>query len=92
MSNIIIISVVSFFALLGIYYIVREITGALLKEEPAFVLLTVKNRENDIEYSIRSLLLKYPESDIIVTDNSSEDKTMEIARRMSLMYDRVHIK
>ncbi len=92
MSNIIIISVVSFFALLGIYYIVREITGALLKEEPSFVLLTVKNRENDIEYTIRSLLLKYPESDIIVTDNSSEDKTMEIVRRMSLIYDRVHIK
>lgn len=92
MSNIIIISVVSFFALLGIYYIAREITGAFLKEEPSFVLLTVKNRENDIEYSIRSLLLKYPESDIIVTDNSSEDKTMEIARRMSLMYDRVHIR
>lgn len=92
MSSIIIISIVSFFALLGIYYIVREIMGALLKEEPAFVLLTVKNRENDIEYSIRSLLLKYPESDIIVTDNSSEDKTMEIAGRMSLMYDRVHIR
>lgn len=92
MANIIFWSLVSFFIALGIYCIINAITGAMLRAEPSFVLLTVKNRENDIEYSIRSLLYKYPKSDIIVTDNSSEDKTMEIVRRMSMMYDRVHIK
>lgn len=85
-------SLVSFFSVMGIYCIAREITGFLLKSEPSFVLLTVKNRENDIEYSIRSLLRKYPASDIIVTDKNSQDRTIEIARRMSMMYDRVHIK
>lgn len=85
-------SIFSFFAALGIYCIAREISRSMLKSEPSFVLLTVKNRENDIEYSIRSLLCKYPESKIIITDRSSDDKTMEIARRMSMMYDRVHIK
>ncbi len=85
-------SLVSFFTVLGVYCAAREITRSLLKSEPAFVLLTVKNRENDIEYSIRSLLYKYPESKIIISDRNSDDRTMEIARRMSMMYDRVHIK
>lgn len=92
MANIMLWSVLSFFTALGVYCIIREVMGYMLKTEPSFVLLTVKNRENDIEYSIRSLLYKYPESQIIVSDNNSEDKTMEIAMRMSMMYDRVHIK
>lgn len=92
MANIIFWSMISFFTALGVYCIIREITGYMLKTEPSFVLLTVKNRENDIEYSIRSLLYKYPESQIIIADNNSKDKTMEIARKMSMMYDRVHIK
>lgn len=92
MANIIFWSVISFFSVLGIYFLVREAAKVFLKTEPSFVLLTVRNRENDIEYSIRSLLYKYPESQIIIADRSSQDKTMEIAKRMSLMYDRVHIK
>ncbi len=92
MTNIIFWSVISFFTALGVYCIIREVMGCILKTEPSFVLLTVKNRENDIEYSIRSLLYKYPESQIIIADNNSEDGTMEIVRKMSMMYDRVHIK
>lgn len=92
MGYIIFWSLLSFFAALGLYCIIKEAAGFLLRSEPSFVLLTVKNRENDIEYSIRSLLYRYPKSDIIITDNSSEDRTMDIALRMSMMYDRVHIK
>lgn len=92
MTNVIFWSVISFFSALGVYFLINEITKTFLKTEPSFVLLTVRNRENDIEYSIRSLLHKYPESKIIIADRSSQDKTMEIARNMSRMYDRVHIK
>ncbi len=92
MFNIIFLSVISFFAALGIFYVLSEIANRILNTEPSFVLLTVKNRENDIEYSIRSLLKKYPTSEIIIADNDSTDSTLEIARRMANMYERVHIK
>lgn len=92
MANIIFWSFVSFFVVLGVYCIINEAINYFFKITPDFVLLTVKNRENDIEYSIRSLLQKYPESEIIIADNNSSDNTLEIARRMAIMYNRVHIK
>lgn len=92
MNSIIFWSVISFFVALGIYFIIYEVISCVLKISPSFVLLTVKNRENDIEYSIRSLLHKYPSSEIIVADKNSSDNTVEIAHRMAMMYDRVHIK
>lgn len=92
MFNIIFWSVISFFAAIGIFYVLSEIANRVLNAEPSYVLLTVRNRENDIEYSIRSLLKKYPLSEIIIADNNSTDATLEIAHRMANMYERVHIK
>jgi cellulose synthase/poly-beta-1,6-N-acetylglucosamine synthase-like glycosyltransferase len=92
MTNIVFLSFLSFFAVFGICSILNEVINSFYKSSPSFVLLTVKNRENDIEYSIRSLLHKYPTSEIIITDKNSSDATLEIARRMAMMYERIHIR
>ena len=92
LGSILFISVLSFFAVLGVYMILREIISARLCPSPESVVLSVRNCENNIEYTLRTLLVLYPKSRIIVEDDCSVDRTAEIVRRMARQYGRIHMK
>ena len=92
MESLLFISGLSVFALLGIYMLVRDIIVLRHNPDPESVVLNVRNCEDDIEYTLRALLVRYPKSRIVVRDDCSVDKTAEIVRRMANQYERIHIE
>ena len=92
MESLLLISVLSFFSVVGAYMLAKEIISSRLCPDPESVVLSVKNCENDIEYTLRALLSRYPKSRIIVRDDCSVDSTAEIVRRMSKQYARITLE
>ena len=92
MGSLFFVSVLSFFAVLGIYLLVRGAITARICPNPESIVLSVRNCENDIEFTLRALLVRYPESRIIVRDECSADRTAEIVRRMASQYGRITIE
>ena len=92
MGSLVLISILSFFAAAGVYMLTREIITSRLCPDPKSVVLTVRNCENDIEYTLRAMLVRYPRSRIIVRDDQSTDRTAEIVRRMARQYGRIHME
>ena len=77
-----------------IYYI---ITYTNLKQDGAYLILTVKNQEDKIEGILRSILFKYIYgkeemiTDMIVADLDSTDNTVDILLKISEDYDNIKI-
>ena len=92
MGSLLFISVLSFFAVLGIYLLIRGFLSVRISPDPESVVLSVRNCENDIEFTLRALLVRYPKSRIIVRDDCSVDNTVEIVRRMAKQYERIHME
>ena len=92
MGSLLLISMLSFFAAAGVYMLAREIIISRLCPDPKSVVLKVRNCENDIEFTLRALLVRYPRSRIIVRDDCSVDRTAEIVRRMAKQYGRIHME
>lgn len=66
---------------------------AVHREKPAeLILLYVKNRENEIEGTLRLLLFKNPRAQIYVVDRGSRDDTPKILRRLAEDYPRIHVR
>ena len=78
--EILMISVLSLFAVLGAVTICKELIYGSLK--PKEITIYTLNDENSIEYLLRSLKNQYPETVIKIKDKGSDDKTLEIARRL----------
>ncbi len=89
MESLLFISILSVFALIGVYSVTRGIIASHFVPEPKNVILRVKNCENDIEYTLRALLARYPKSRIIVRIEPSDDNTAEIVRRMERSCERI---
>lgn len=92
MESLLFMSVLSFFAVLVAYSLARGIIAPLLIPDPESVVLSVRNRENDIEYTLRAILLRYPKSRVIVRDNQSSDRTAEIVSRMAQRHPRITLE
>ena len=92
MGSLLLISALSFFAAAGVYMLAREIIVWQICPDPESVVLNVRNCENDIEFTLRVLLLRYPKSRIIVHDDCSVDRTADIVRRMAKQYGRIHME
>ncbi len=90
MGSLLFMSFLSFFALLGLYSAARAIVFPRIIPEPERIVLRVRNCENDIEYTLRALLHRYPKSRIIVRDEDSSDRTAEIVRRMASRCPRIY--
>ena len=71
MMDICFIALFTVFCTMGIYFFVKEITSALLK-----------NHIN-IEGQIRSIISANPESDILISDKSENDEIGMILHKMS---------
>lgn len=76
------ISVLSLFAVLGAVTICKELIYGSLK--PREITIYALNNENSIEYLLRSLKNQYPETVIKIKDGGSEDKTLEIAKKLGV--------
>lgn len=84
-------------ALYGLFEIIKNIiyisTYTNFKSDGIYLIIAVKNQENKIEVFLRSTLFKilYGKEDylknIIVADLESEDKTKEIAKKLSEEYE-----
>ena len=92
MGSLLFLSVLSLFAVFGVYMLVREIILSRLFFDPESVVLRVRNCEDDIEFTLRALLVRYPKSRIIVKDENSGDRTAEIIQRMAKQYGRIHME
>ena len=92
MGSFLFISVISFFSIAGVYMIAKEIITSRLCPDPESIVLNVRNCENDIEFTLRALLVRYPRSRIIVHDDCSTDNTAEIIKRMAKQYGRIHME
>ena len=84
-------------ALYGLFEIIKNIiylsTYTNFKSDGIYVIIAVKNQEEKIEGFLRSTLFKilYGREDylknIIVADLKSQDKTKEIAKKLSYEYE-----
>ena len=84
-------------ALYGLFEIIKNIiylsTYTNFKSDGIYVIIAVKNQEEKIEGFLRSILFKilYGREDylknIIVADLKSQDKTKEIAKKLSYEYE-----
>ena len=88
-------------ALYGLFEIIKNIiylsTYTNFKPDGIYLIIAVKNQENKIEGFLRSTLFKilYGKEEyfknIIVADLKSEDKTKEIAKKLSLEYEWIKV-
>lgn len=84
MLNICFIALFTVFCTMGIYFFVKEVTSALLKNHiKTKILLEVHNSDTDIEGQIRSIIFANPESDILINDKSNNDEIGQILRKLS---------
>ena len=101
MENYIINSILWTLALYGLFELVKQIINMItytnLKADGIYIIIGVKNQEEQIEGFLRSSLFKilYGKEeyikDIIVADLGSVDKTKDIINKMSFEYDCVKI-
>ena len=73
-----------------------EKTGAPRAGDPPFprlsVVVAARNEEHDVEQALTSLLdLDYPDYEVIFVDDRSDDRTGEIADRLSEQHDRLRV-
>ncbi len=89
------------FAFYGFFEIVKEIlylfTLTKFKSDGIYLIIGVKNQEENIEMFLRSTMFKvlYGKEEhlknIIVTDLDSKDKTREILQKMSKEYECINV-
>ncbi len=88
-------------AIYGLFEIIKNIiylgTYTNFKSDGIYLIIAVKNQENKIEGFLRSTLFKilYGKEEyfknIIVADLKSEDKTKEIAKKLSIEYECIKV-
>ena len=89
-------------ALYGLFEIIKNIiyiyTYTKLNSKGMYLLLAIKNQEENIEFFLRNLLFRvlYGKEDtiknIIVADLDSDDSTMEILKKLEKDYDCLSVK
>lgn len=88
-------------ALYGVYELIKNVlyisTYTRFKADGIYLIVAVKNQEEKIECFLRSSLFKFLYGkdeyvkNIIVADLKSEDKTKEIAKRLSNEYEMLSV-
>ena len=92
MLNICILSAVMIFCVLGIYFLIKEITLLMLKNDvKSQIILEIHDNADEAENAIRSVLSANPESDITVIDKSGNGEISAILSKLSKDNSRVHI-
>ncbi len=88
-----VVAIMSVFAVYGLISIIREIcTQFLVKAgESDRIVIYVKSNTERIEGVVRSLMIKNPGAEIIVTSKDKGGEVREIIDKLSRDYGRIHI-
>lgn len=93
MLNVYLISLIMLLAVLGVYFLIKEITALIIKNHcDSCVILKIYDDADSAENMIRSALSANPESDIIVINKSKSSEVSHILSKFEKDYGRVHIK
>ena len=94
MLNSVILALLSVFSFIGVILTLELIIKAIRNRhtENPYILIAVRNRADEIEGVIRTLMRKYPNSEFIVIDLGSTDDTHEILKKLSNDYSRIKVK
>lgn len=93
MLNMLLLTVVMILCVLGIYFCVREITGALIKNSiDTKVVIKINNDLADTEDAIRTVMRANPNSEILVIDKSASTDVAEILEKLSADCGRIRVK
>lgn len=93
MLNMILLTINMVLCVLGIYFLVKEITSALLKNHVMTkVIVEIAAESSDAEYAIRSAADANPGSEIIVIDRSGSEEISSMLNMLSCDNERIHIK
>lgn len=76
----------SILAVIGAYAIFYDINKHLHQKIPKRIIVHSRDFEDEIEYSIRSLITYYPETEIIVIHNSKNDEILKILTMLTKQY------
>lgn len=93
MLNIYIISIIMVLSVLGVYFLIKEITSLILKNtSESCVILQIHDDSDNTENTIRNALAANPKSDIIIIDKSQNGEVHRILNQFEKDYSRIHIK
>ena len=89
-----IICILSILAVIGIDCIVKNVVRRFVYASPPVPCVNIftYNNENDVEYTVRSALNNYPDSEITIYDSGSTDDTKKILKMLARDYSNVKIK
>lgn len=93
MINICFCALISVLCAAGIYFILKETAGHILRPRvPSYIVLHVTDKNKDIEYTIRSFMRSNPESEIILIDKCNDSNIKAIMQSMSKDNKCIHIR
>lgn len=93
MLNVYLVSLIMLLSVLGIYFLIKEITALIIKNRcESCVILKIYDDADSAENMIRNALTANPESDIIIVDKSKNAEVSHILSKFEKDYTRVHIK
>ena len=78
------------FVLLVIFFII--LADGLMKKATKRFITRIGNENTPIEAQIRKLLKEYPESEIYIYNITKDEESLEIVKRLSQDFPRLHIK
>lgn len=93
MLNICFLSIIMIFSVIGIYFLIREILTVIFRNNvQSCVVLEVKDKTNELEYTLRSVLTANPNSEVVILNKCKNEEINKILNKFSDDNSRIHIK
>lgn len=93
MLNIYVLLPVVTLCVIGVYFSIKEIAAAILRNEiESSIVLEIKENADGVENTVRTAISANPESDIVIIDKSGSKEISAILKHLSDDYECVHIK
>lgn len=93
MVNMCLLSIIMIFCVFGIYFLTKEITSFILKNDvTSQVIIEIQQANNNVEEVIRSALNANPNSVVSIINNSNNEEIQQILYKLSCDNDRIDIK
>lgn len=91
MFQFICLCIFSIFAVIGLNSIANELKKKLYKKMCCSVIIHTKDFKNELEYTVRSLVVNYPNLYIDIIDDGGSDENTEILAILKTQYPQIKI-